>query len=40
MTSNVHDHRPVFVKVHHCGDDSISLQIELPNDMSVLLGPW
>jgi hypothetical protein len=34
---DIRDHRPVSAQVHHSGDESISLQIELPNDMAVLL---
>jgi hypothetical protein len=34
---DIRDYRPVLAKVHHCGDENISLQIELPNDMAVLL---
>jgi hypothetical protein len=37
MTNNVRDNHAVSAKVHHSGDDSISLQIELPNDKAVLL---
>jgi hypothetical protein len=32
--SDVRDSRQVFAMVHHSGDHSISLQIELPNDMA------
>jgi hypothetical protein len=35
--TDIRDHRLVLAMVHHCGDDSISLQIELPNDKAVLL---